>query len=78
MQPITEFNINPDWDLTLERLVELPPELIWVAWTRPELIVRWFTPEPWKTVACELELKPGGKFQTVMRSPEGQGFPHQG
>ncbi|PPD23892.1 MAG: polyketide cyclase [Methylobacter sp.] len=78
MQPITEFNINPERDLTFERMVELPPELIWAAWTRPELIVRWFTPEPWKTVACELELKPGGKFQTVMRSPEGQEFPHQG
>jgi len=29
-------------------------------------------------VACEIDLHPGGKFSTVMRSPEGQDFPNQG
>jgi uncharacterized protein YndB with AHSA1/START domain len=39
---------------------------------------QWFTPAPWKTVDCEIDLRPGGLFRTVMRSPEGQEFPNVG
>ena len=35
-------------------------------------VKKWFTPAPWKTVDCEIDLRPGGIFRTVMRSPEGQ------
>lgn len=66
---------DPALDLTLERVVDVPVELVWQAWTRPEHLLKWFTPAPWRTVECELDLRPGGMFRTVMRSPEGQEFP---
>lgn len=69
---------NPATDLVLERVVDVPPELVYEAWTTPEHLMQWFTPAPWKTVACELDLRPGGKFNTVMLSPEGQKFPNFG
>src|SRR6185503_7879074 len=53
-------------------------ELVWRAWTSPEHIKKWFTPAPWSTVECEIDLRPGGIFRTVMRSPEGQDFPNLG
>ena len=62
-------------DLVLERVVDVPRELVWAAWTKPEHIMKWFTPAPWTTVDCEIDLRPGGIFRTVMRSPEGQEFP---
>lgn len=68
------FEINPKLDLVLERTVPVPRKLVWKAWTTPELLVQWFTPAPWKTVACEIDLRPGGKFKTVMQSPEGTCF----
>ena len=49
-----------------------------MAWTTPEHLVKWFTPAPWETVDCEIDLRPGGIFRTVMRSPEGQDFPNVG
>jgi uncharacterized protein YndB with AHSA1/START domain len=65
-------------DLVLERIVDVPPELVWAAWTTPELVMKWFTPAPWTTVECEIDLRAGGAFRTVMQSPEGQTHPHVG
>ena len=70
--------INPKLDLLLERVVDVPRELVWSAWTVPERVMKWFTPAPWQTIACEIDLRPGGAFQTTMRSPEGQEFPNAG
>lgn len=69
---------DPKLDLVLERVVDVPRELVWSAWTVPEHVMKWFTPAPWTTVDCEIDLRPGGIFRTVMRSPEGQEFPHVG
>ncbi|MEO8001923.1 MAG: SRPBCC family protein [Arenimonas sp.] len=72
----TQF--DPALDLAFERIVDVSPSLVWAAWTTPEHLVKWFTPEPWQTIACEIDLRPGGLFSTVMRSPEGQEFPGTG
>lgn len=65
-------------DLVLTRIVKVPRALIWRAWTEPEHVKQWFTPAPWTTVDCEIDLRPGGIFRTVMRSPQGQEFPNVG
>lgn len=70
--------IDPRFDLVLERIVDIPPALVWAAWTTPEHIKVWFTPAPWKTVDCEIDLRPGGIFRNTMRSPEGKEFPNIG
>jgi uncharacterized protein YndB with AHSA1/START domain len=69
---------DPRLDLVLERLVEVPAAFLWRGWTVPEQLKKWFTPAPWKTVDCEIDLRPGGKFRTVMRGPEGQEFDNVG
>jgi uncharacterized protein YndB with AHSA1/START domain len=69
---------DPKLDLVLERVIDVPRELVWRAWTTPELLRPWFCPKPWETVDCEIDLRPGGIFRTTMRSPEGQEFPNTG
>ena len=70
--------LDPKLDLTFERIIDVPRELVWRAWTQPEHLMPWFCPLPWKTIACEIELRPGGNFHTVMQSPEGQLFQNSG
>lgn len=72
----TQF--DPTLDLAFERIVDIPPSLVWAAWTTPEHLLKWFTPAPWQTIECELDLRPGGMFRTVMQSPEGEKFPNSG
>jgi uncharacterized protein YndB with AHSA1/START domain len=69
---------DPSLDLLLERVVDVPRELVWRAWTTPDVLMKWFTPDPWKTVECQLDLRPGGMFRTVMQSPDGRLFPNMG
>ena len=68
---------DPRLDLILERVVDVAPELVWAAWTVPTHVKKWFTPAPWKTVDCEIDLRLGGIFRT-MRSPEGQDITNVG
>ncbi|HSX60804.1 MAG TPA: SRPBCC family protein [Tahibacter sp.] len=62
---------DPRRDLVLQRDIAVPRDRVWAAWTEPERLKRWFTPAPWQTVDVEVDLRPGGIFRTVMRSPEG-------
>lgn len=72
------ITIDPKLDLVLERDVDVAVELVWKAWTTPEHLREWFVPKPWSIASCELDLRPGGIFRTVMRSPEGEEFPNEG
>ena len=78
MTPSPVLKPDPKLDLVLERVVDVPRELVWAAWTRPEHLSKWFTPAPWTVADCEIDLRPGGVFRTVMRSPEGKEFPNIG
>jgi uncharacterized protein YndB with AHSA1/START domain len=72
------FKFNPSLDLVLERVVDVPPEMVWKAWTMPKHLVHWLAPKPWTTTECDVDLRPGGMFQFTMRSPEGKDFPNTG
>lgn len=64
-----------DSDLMLERVVDVPPELVFKAWTTPKHLMPWFCPKPFRTVECEIDLKPGGKFFAQMVDPDGNKLP---
>jgi uncharacterized protein YndB with AHSA1/START domain len=72
------FTPDPALDLVLERTIDVPPALVWKAWTVPEHVCKWFCPAPWTVSECQIDLRPGGLFRTVMRSPEGEAFPNVG
>lgn len=65
-------DFDPALDLVLQRVVPVSPARVWRAWTTPEDLKHWFCPKPWTTPHCEIDLRPGGRFRTVMRGPEGQ------
>ncbi|MDQ4087200.1 MAG: SRPBCC family protein [Pseudomonadota bacterium] len=58
-------------DLVLERVLDVTRDLVWRAWSDPELLKQWWAPKPYETAECEMELRPGGKFYTRMTGPDG-------
>ena len=63
-------------ELAVERRIAAPPAIVWRAWT--ERLGDWWAPRPWTTPRWTVEARPGGRFQTDMRSPEGQEMPGEG
>lgn len=72
------MSFNPKLDLVFEKKTNLTPEQLWKGWTDPETLKKWFCPKPWQVTECRIELKPGGKFFTVMQGPEGERMPSEG
>jgi uncharacterized protein YndB with AHSA1/START domain len=64
--------------LILTRVIDAPPEKVFAAWTRPELLKQWFAPMPWTTPKVETDVRPGGSSLVVMASPDGKEFPNYG
>ncbi|RYG40089.1 polyketide cyclase [bacterium] len=62
----------------MSRLVDAPRELIYKAWTTPELLMKWFVPKPWSLARAEIDPRPGGVFLSVMQDPDGKEYPNEG
>ena len=78
MTAATLKTLTKDRDLIMTRLIDAPPERVFEAWTRPELLKLWFAPLPWTTPIVEIEVRAGGSSLIVMRSEDGTDFPYQG
>ena len=46
-------------------------DLVWAAWTTPELLDQWWAPKPYKTQTKSMDFKVGGTWLYAMMSPEG-------
>lgn len=55
-------------ELKLRRIFDAPRELVWQAWTRPEMLIAWFGPPEWPAVETEQDLRPGGTWRACLRS----------
>jgi len=58
-------------ELVVTRVLDAPRSLVFEAWTRPEHLARWWGPQGFTLVTCELDVRPGGAWYRRMRSPEG-------
>src|SRR5271155_372376 len=67
-----QFTTHGDREITMRRVFAAPRQLIFDAFTKPELLKRWFFGPPGGTLAvCEVALKAGDSFRYVWRSPDG-------
>ena len=60
-----------DREIVLTRVFDAPRHLVFDAFTKAELLKRWFGPHGWSLVVCEVDLKVGGTFRFVLRGPDG-------
>lgn len=68
--------MSADHELSVERLIDAPPEVVWRVWT--ERTEEWFCPRPWRVEILAQELRAGGKSAMIMHGPEGEQMPMEG
>ncbi|MCC2111217.1 MAG: SRPBCC family protein [Hyphomicrobiales bacterium] len=67
-----ELSTPSPCELTLTRRFAAPRDLVWRAYTEPDLVKQWLTGPPGHSMpVCEIDLKPGGKWRYVWRLPNG-------
>jgi uncharacterized protein YndB with AHSA1/START domain len=59
-------------EIVLTRVFDAPRALVFDAFSKPELLKRWFGPRGWSLVVCEVDLRVGGAFRFVLRGPDGR------
>ena len=62
-----------DHEIRMTRLFRAPRDLVFDAWTIPQLLKRWLHgPEGWRLAECTVDLKVGGTARYVWRNADGR------
>lgn len=61
-------------EVSLTRVFDAPPSLVFRMWTDPEHMAQWWGPKTFTNPVCEIDARPGGKIWIVMRGPKGTDF----
>jgi uncharacterized protein YndB with AHSA1/START domain len=60
-----------DEQILIEREFDAPRELVYKAWTTPELVKQWWSAKRGEATVAEIDLRPGGKWRYAMVTEEG-------
>lgn len=61
-----------DREILMSRRFQAPPQLLFDAFTKPELVSQWLLGPPgWTMPVCEIDLRVGGAYRYVWRGTDG-------
>jgi uncharacterized protein YndB with AHSA1/START domain len=60
-----------DTEILIEREFDAPKDLVYRAYTEPELIKRWWSAKRGAVTTCEVDLRVGGTWRYVMMTDDG-------
>ncbi|MFN3845386.1 MAG: SRPBCC domain-containing protein [Paracoccaceae bacterium] len=63
--------------ITLSRLIAAPMNKVWLCWTDPALLPRWFGPDGFSCQTHDIDLREGGHWLFDMTSPDGTVWPNR-
>src|SRR5208282_4025741 len=73
LNPYLNFNgantevTTGDRELTITRIFDAPRSLVFEAWTEPRHLMRWFAPNNFTVLACEMDFRLDGHYRLCMR-----------
>ena len=67
-----KVTLPSDRQILITREFDAPRHLVFKAWTKPELVRRWWHANRGEMILCEIDLRVGGKWRYVMAAEEGE------
>jgi uncharacterized protein YndB with AHSA1/START domain len=64
-----------DREVVITRVIDAPARFLFLAYSRPEYVMRWFGPKGWPLTTCEMDFRIGGRFRFGMTGPDGTAGP---
>jgi uncharacterized protein YndB with AHSA1/START domain len=64
--------------IVMRRSFDAPRRLVFEAMTKPEHLARWWGPRGYELVVCDVDLRVGGAYRFVQRTPDGREFAFRG
>ena len=61
--------------IVMTRIFDAPRDKMWAALTTPEHVKRWYGGEGFTNPVCEMDVREGGLWHHVMRTPDGHDIP---
>jgi len=58
--------------LTVIREFAAEPQMVWDAYTKKELLEKWFAPRPWTAKTGHMDFREGGHWLYAMCGPDGE------
>ncbi|MBS1701584.1 MAG: SRPBCC domain-containing protein [Armatimonadetes bacterium] len=75
MSNATISTIDPEsLDLLMSRTFDAPRDLVWQAWTDPNMLMRWICPHGFSVMYAKIDLQVGGGWSTAMRHSDGDEY----
>jgi uncharacterized protein YndB with AHSA1/START domain len=72
MKNVLKVTAAGDRQIVMTRDLDAPRDLVFDAFTKPELVKRWLGAiEGWTWAVCEIDLRVGGAYRYVWRGPGG-------
>ena len=57
------------FDVVVSRILPVPPEQAWHAWSEADLVKRWWGPTGFSCPSADVDLRVGGRTLVAMRAP---------
>jgi uncharacterized protein YndB with AHSA1/START domain len=64
------ITLPSDTEILITRCFDAPADLVFKAYTTPELVKRWWGFETAEWVVCDIDLRVGGTWRYVVREPD--------
>jgi uncharacterized protein YndB with AHSA1/START domain len=58
--------------LRLERMIAVPPEVLFALWIEPVQLAKWWAPDGYEAIVHALDVRPGGRWRTTLRASDGR------
>lgn len=58
--------------IKVRRSFHAPIDLVWAAWTEPDILDQWWAPKPWKAETKSMNFTEGGRWHYCMIGPDGE------
>lgn len=60
--------------IIMTRTFDAPREVVWTAFTTPKHVTKWYGGHGFGNPVCEMDVRPGGLWRHVMRTPDGSEY----